>query len=126
MDECMSIVMQMIYIEHHKNQQYDQYAYLSLCEKIQYKQKCVQHIHINGNHCILSLIDSHEYHYRCIIFDSNKSSNKFLNHETFKKFQCFISSFPLNYIYIVVMWQHDTCLCGFFIIVYAINITFNI
>jgi hypothetical protein len=37
-----------------QNQQYDQYTYPSLCEHIQYKQTCLQHIHINGNQCILT------------------------------------------------------------------------
>jgi len=46
----MLITMQMTYIGHFKNQQYDQYLDPSFYGKKQYKQKCLQHIHINGNH----------------------------------------------------------------------------
>ncbi len=79
----MLITMQMMYIGHFKNQQYDQYLDPSFYGKKQYKQKCLQHIHINGNHQILSLIDPRANHYKYRIFDSNKPSNKILNYKTF-------------------------------------------
>jgi hypothetical protein len=62
------------------------------------------------------------YHYNYIILDPNNLSNKILNH---KKFNVFIPSCLLDYIYIVVALQHDTCLCGRFVIAYAIDITFK-
>jgi hypothetical protein len=74
---------------------------------------------------LLSLIDTQAYRYKYIILESNNLSNKILNHKIFEKNQCFIPSCLLNYIYIVVTKQHDTCLSELFVFAYAIDITFN-
>ncbi len=58
---------------------------LAYVKKSNINKKCLQHIHINGNQWILSLIDPHANDYKCIIFDSNKPSNKILNYKTFQK-----------------------------------------
>ncbi len=101
MDKYMSIDRRMIYTKNFKNKKYDQYLYHTLAEKIQYKQKYLQHICINGNQWIvLPFVDSYASHYKWIIFDSNKS-NKILDHETFEKLQSFLPSCSLTCIYVV-------------------------
>lgn len=45
MNKYLSINMQIIYVGHTKNQQYDQHSYPNLCGKIQYKHKYLQQTH---------------------------------------------------------------------------------
>ncbi len=50
-----------------------------------------------------------------------------MNHQAFERHnQTFIPSCLLNYVYVVVMWWHDTCLCEHFVTAYAIDMSLNI
>jgi hypothetical protein len=115
----------MIYTKNFKNKKYDQYSYHTLGEKIQYKQKYLQHIRINGNQwVVLSFIDSHASHYKMDIFDSNKS-NKNLDHETIKKNPKFSPILLIN-LYLCCCNNMIHILVDFFVIIYLVDITSNI
>ncbi len=58
-------------------------------------------------------------------FDSNKPSNKILN-DMYEKIQNFLPSCLLTYIYAYIMQQHDTSLCGLYVIAYVLDIAFKI
>lgn len=64
----MSIDRRTIYTKNFKNTKYDQYSYHTLGEKIQYKQKYLPHICINGNQWIVvPFVNSHASHYKWIM-----------------------------------------------------------
>jgi hypothetical protein len=50
-------------------------------------------------------------------FDSNKPFNKILNDDIYEKIQTFLPlTCLLTYIYAYIMQQHDTSLCGLYVI----------
>jgi hypothetical protein len=76
-------------------------------------------------HLDIILLDPHAPQYKCVIFDSDKPSNKILNDDMYEKIQKNLPSCLLTYIYAYIMQQHDTSLCGLYVIVYVLDIAFK-
>jgi hypothetical protein len=69
------------------------------------KRKCLQYLHINMRHWILTSLDPTNTHTPCILYDSKTPYDKVLCENTKLKISKLLNIDHLNYIYAYVMQQ---------------------
>ncbi len=90
------------------------------------KRKCLQYLHINMRHWILTSLDPTNTHTPCILYDSKTPYDKILCGNRTLKISKLLNFDHLKYIYANVMQQIDQSSCGLFVIAYAIDIAFSL
>jgi len=92
-----------------------------------FQKSCLQFLHRNGNHWILSHINPQNLQYDCILYDSLMSHNNNLPNNTKSQLENLINfSSQLRYRYTNLMQQPNSVSCGLFTIDYANDIAFDI
>jgi hypothetical protein len=90
------------------------------------EKKCLQYIHINMKHWILTSLNPTNTHTPCILYDSKTPYDKVLCENVTLKISKLLNIDHLNHIYANVMQQIDQSSCGLFVIAYVINIAFSL
>jgi hypothetical protein len=95
-----------------QHQGYESHQYSLYYGSKKFGKKCLQHLHINMNHWILTSLDPTNAHTPYILYDSKTPYDKILCKNTTLKISKLFNIDHLNHIYANVMQQPDQSSCG--------------
>jgi len=89
-------------------------------------KKCLQYLHINMNHWIITSLDLTSKYMRCNVYHWKTIHDKKICEYMKLKLSELMNIQHMDYTYANVMWQLDQSSCGLFVIDFVVDIAFNL
>jgi hypothetical protein len=122
----MNFAMKISYETKLQHQGYEIHQYSIYHGSNIFGKKCLQYLHINMNHWIITSLDLTSKYMQCNVYYWKTIHDKKICEYMKLKLSELMNIQHMDYTYANVMWQLDQSSCGLFVIDFVVDIAFNL